>query len=157
MKITDLRIGDRVQNKRTKFPMIVVGILAGTSFPITPDKGTAQLDFEGNEGDVWEENIEDLEFCEPRYKLSEWKKDEDSDSIISSITTAFFTIEYVVDEYSADSFCLFFDRNVGDTINCKTIGTYPTLAEAQEAAEKHYNELASKLIEELTSIENSNK
>lgn len=157
MKITELKIGDRVQNKRTKFPMIVVGIFADTPLSETPDKGTVQLDFDGNEGDVWEENIEDLEFCEPRYKLPEWKKDEDSDSIVSSITATFLTIEYAIDEYGADGFCLFFDRNIGDTKICRIIGTYPTLAEAQEAAEKHYNELVSKLIEEMTTIQFTNE
>lgn len=66
MKITELRIGDKVQNKRTKFPMVVVGVLADTFPPINPNKGIVQLDFDDNEGDVWEEDIEDLEFCEPR-------------------------------------------------------------------------------------------
>lgn len=131
--------------------------MADTLLPINPNKGTVQLDFYGNEGDVWEESIEDLEFCEPRYKLPEWKKDEDSDSIVSSITTTLFMIEYVVDEYSADSFCLFFNRNVDDTTNCKRIGVYSTLAEAKKVAEKHYNELVSKLIEEITNASNNEK
>ncbi len=59
MKIKDLRIGDRVQSKASKFPMVVVALFID---------GTVHLDFEGNEGDVWEENVEDLEFCEPRYE-----------------------------------------------------------------------------------------
>lgn len=156
MKITDLRIGDKVRNKRTKFPMVVVGVFAD-ALSIDPNKGTVQLDFDGNESDVWEENIEDLEFCEPRYKLPEWKKDEDSDNVVSSVTTSFFTIEYVVDENIVGEFRLFFDWIVGPIVNDKRIGIYPTLAEAQEVAEKHYSELASRLIEELTSIENFNK
>lgn len=49
MKITDLRIGDKVQDKRTQFPMVVVGILADTPLPVNPNKGTVQLDFDGNE------------------------------------------------------------------------------------------------------------
>lgn len=60
MKITDLRIGDNVCNKRTKFPMQVVGLFATSGESL--GKGTVYLDFHGNEGDVWEENIEDLEF-----------------------------------------------------------------------------------------------
>lgn len=59
MKITDLRIGDIVCNKSTKYPMKVVGIY---------EDGTVYLDFEGNEGDVFEENCKDLEFAEPRQK-----------------------------------------------------------------------------------------
>lgn len=59
IKITDLRIGDIVCNPRTKFPMRVVGIY---------EDGTVYLDFDGNDGDVFEENCKDLEFAEPRQK-----------------------------------------------------------------------------------------
>ena len=52
MKITRIRIGQIVCNKVNKFPMKVVGIFYD---------GTVYLDFEGNEGDVWEENAKDLE------------------------------------------------------------------------------------------------
>ena len=55
MKITDLRIGDIVCNPRTKFPMRVVSLF---------EDGTDYLDFEGNEGDVFEENCKYLEFAE---------------------------------------------------------------------------------------------
>lgn len=55
MKITDLRIGDIVCNPRTKFPMRVVSLF---------EDGTVYLDFEGNEGDVFEENCKYLEFAE---------------------------------------------------------------------------------------------
>jgi hypothetical protein len=67
MKITDLRIFDTVCNKTSKFPMQVVGIFAD---PIDNDplKGTAHPDFEGNEGDIWEEEIEDIEFCKPTHQ-----------------------------------------------------------------------------------------
>lgn len=53
MEVNGLKIGDEVCNRRTKFPMRVVGLLKD---------GTVYLDFEGNEGDVWEENVKDLEF-----------------------------------------------------------------------------------------------
>ena len=62
MKITDLRIGDIVCNKRTKYPMKVVGIY---------EDGTVYLDFEGNEGDVFEENCKDLEFVDGQQKPEE--------------------------------------------------------------------------------------
>lgn len=55
MEITDLRIGNIVRNKRTKFPMRVIGIF---------EDGTVYLDFEGNEGDMFEENCKYLEFGE---------------------------------------------------------------------------------------------
>lgn len=64
MKITDLRIGDIVCNPRTKFSMRVVGIY---------EDGTVYLDFEGNEGNVFEENCKDLVFAEQEKKPEEFK------------------------------------------------------------------------------------
>ena len=52
MKITEIKIGDKLCDKIDKFPMYVVGIF---------ECGTIYLDFEGNEGDVWEAEIETLE------------------------------------------------------------------------------------------------
>lgn len=59
MKVEDLRIGMTVVilmscnggNQRESIPMQVTGIL---------DDGTVYLDFEGNEGDVWEEDAKNL-------------------------------------------------------------------------------------------------
>lgn len=62
IKITDLRIGDIVCNPRTKFPMRVVALF---------EDGTVYLDFEGNEGDVFEENCKDIEFAEEQQKPEE--------------------------------------------------------------------------------------
>lgn len=59
MKITELRIGDRVQEKNTRFPMTVVG-LHSTLEELSKGKGDVYLDFEGNEGDMWEVSVEDL-------------------------------------------------------------------------------------------------
>lgn len=151
MKITELRIGDRVQNKRTKFPMVVVGVLADTPLPINPNKGTVQLDFDDNEGDVWEEDIEDLEFCEPRYKLPEWEEDEHTKAYtikdLGAIKIHYdivqvdeFTVLYSISHNNRKQ--IYFIAKVGDS--------YPTLEEAKNAAEKHYNELVSKLIDEIT-------
>lgn len=60
MKITELNIGDRVQEIDTRFPMTVVG-LHSTLDDIEKGKGTVSLDFEGNEGDMWECEAEELE------------------------------------------------------------------------------------------------
>lgn len=147
MKITELRIGDRVQNRYTKFKMTVVAIF---------EDGTVHLDFGGNECDVWEYNIKDLEFCEPRYKLPEWEKDEDYDAIVSSVSCLYLEIEYVLETYDGTT-KVYFHRNVGDTTNVKRIGDFSTLDEAKEAAEKHYNELVSELIEKLTSAHLTNE
>lgn len=60
MKITDIRIGDIVRNKRTKYPMKVVGIC---------ENGMVYLDFDGS--DVFEENCKDIEFVEEQQKPEE--------------------------------------------------------------------------------------
>ena len=58
MKIEDLRIGQKVVSivkfkytERESIPMKIVSIF---------EDGTVYLDFEGNEGDVWEDNVENL-------------------------------------------------------------------------------------------------
>lgn len=65
MDITGLKIGDRVrirmpspQGERLSIPMQVVGLLS--SFNNPSPKDTVYLDFEGNEGDVWEEEVQNL-------------------------------------------------------------------------------------------------
>ena len=57
MNIKDLRIGDKVCNLQDGFPMIVVGL---NSTLADLNNGTVSLDFEGNEGDMWEEEAKDL-------------------------------------------------------------------------------------------------
>lgn len=57
MKITELKIGDKVCNKQDGFPMIVVGL---NSTLADLNNGTVYLDFEGNEADMWEEEAKDL-------------------------------------------------------------------------------------------------
>lgn len=68
MKTTDLKIGDLVriklpspQGERFSIPMQVVGIFSNINGE-SPDD-TVYLDFEGNEGDVWEEEVKNLVFC----------------------------------------------------------------------------------------------
>lgn len=57
MNIKDLNIGDKVCNKEDGFPMTVVGIYSSLK---DLSNGTVYLDFEGNEGDMWEEEAKDL-------------------------------------------------------------------------------------------------
>ena len=92
-----------------------------------------------------------MEFCEPRYELPEWKKDECCDTVVSSVEFQYLEIEYAIDEYDDCVFTLFFNRYVCDTTHVKKIGEYQTLEEAKGAAEKHYNDLARGLIEKLSS------
>lgn len=60
MKIEDLRIGMKVCEIGTRFPMIVTGIFS-TLDDMAANKGTVYCDFEGNEGDIWEVDINELE------------------------------------------------------------------------------------------------
>lgn len=60
MKITDLHIGDKVCTANG-FPMVVVGIYTTIYQLDNPECGTVYLDFEGNNGDVWEEDIKDIQ------------------------------------------------------------------------------------------------
>lgn len=58
MNITDLKLGDTVCQKDDRFPMTVVGLYSTLD---DLKSGTVYLDFEGNEGDIWEHKPEELE------------------------------------------------------------------------------------------------
>ena len=58
MNITDLKLGDTVCQKDDRFPMTVVGLYSTLD---DLKSGTVNLDFEGNEGDLWECKPEELE------------------------------------------------------------------------------------------------
>lgn len=51
MNIKDIKIGDKVCAPHDGFPMIVVGINSSLD---DLNNGTVYLDFEENEGDMWE-------------------------------------------------------------------------------------------------------
>ena len=57
MNIKDLKIGDKVCNPSDGFPMTVVGLYSSLD---DLSNGTVYLDFEENEGDMWEEEAKDL-------------------------------------------------------------------------------------------------
>lgn len=69
MNITDLKIGDRVQEKHTRFPMTVVGLYSTLD---DLKSGTVDLDFEGNEDDVWIRKPEELERADSQS--TDWDK-----------------------------------------------------------------------------------
>jgi len=60
MKITDARIGMRVATKNG-YPMTITGIFTFLGDLGQPEKGILYLDFEGNPGDVWEEDVAGVE------------------------------------------------------------------------------------------------
>lgn len=63
MDIRKINIGDKVCNKDDGFPMIVVGLYSTLK---DLNNGTVYLDFEENEGDMWEEEAKDLQ---PYHKV----------------------------------------------------------------------------------------
>lgn len=62
LKVTDLRIGDKVRDKNTGFAFIVVGIFWDLSEELT--EGTLYLDYEGNKGRTLELELEEVELVE---------------------------------------------------------------------------------------------
>lgn len=69
MNITDLKLGDTVCQKDDRFPMIVVGLYSTLD---DLKSGTVNLDFEGNEGDMWEHKPEELE--KVSSQSTDWNK-----------------------------------------------------------------------------------
>lgn len=63
MNITDLKLGNTVYQKGDRFPMVVVG-LHSTLDELKKGKGYVYLDFDGNEGDMWECEIDELELVD---------------------------------------------------------------------------------------------
>lgn len=62
LKVTDLRIGDKVRDKQTGFEFSVIGILWNLGYKLTT--ATLYLDFEENTGDVWELELYEVEKVE---------------------------------------------------------------------------------------------
>lgn len=63
MNIKDLKLGNTVYQKGERFPMVVVG-LHSTLDELKKGKGSVYLDFEGNEGDMWECEVDELELVD---------------------------------------------------------------------------------------------
>lgn len=57
MDIKDIKIGDKLCVRHDGFPMIVVGLNSSLD---DLNNGTVYLDFEENEGDMWEEEAKNL-------------------------------------------------------------------------------------------------
>jgi hypothetical protein len=57
MDIKDIKIGDTLCVPNDGFPMTVVGLNSSLD---DLNNGTVYLDFEGNEGDMWEEEAKNL-------------------------------------------------------------------------------------------------
>lgn len=59
LKVTDLRVGDKVELKYSGFEMVVVGVLWDLGDPLT--EATLYLDFVGNEVGTQECSLDDVE------------------------------------------------------------------------------------------------
>ena len=59
LKVTDLRIGDKVRDKSTGYEFVVTGISWNIGAPKT--EATLYLDFEENMGDVFEYELDEVE------------------------------------------------------------------------------------------------
>lgn len=58
--ITELHIGMTITDKKSQFPMKVVGIFCSRYPKLDNDKDVVYADFEGNEGDVFEYSINEI-------------------------------------------------------------------------------------------------
>lgn len=81
MKINELHIGDTVCQKDDRFPMVVVGLYSTLD---DLKSGTVDLDFEGNEGDVWEHKPEELERV--NSQSTDWNKVRINTAIVNMQT-----------------------------------------------------------------------
>lgn len=58
--ITELHVGMTIADKKSQFPMKVVGIFCSRYPKLDNDKDVVYADFEGNEGDVFEYSINEI-------------------------------------------------------------------------------------------------
>ena len=62
LKVTDLRIGSRIREKKTGFEFIVTSIF--WSLYCTPTEATIYADFKGNPADPWEFELDEVELVD---------------------------------------------------------------------------------------------
>lgn len=138
MRIQELRVGDIVQEAHCKFPMRVVSISEENYVVTVPY-------IDGYDGDVWEYDVKDLEFVEPRYTLPEWSEVEGCrDFIVSKAENSVFRIEYKISSYG-QKFSLHTKACFGYTSITSTPKTFSTIEEAKGYAQRDYNKVMTSL------------
>lgn len=143
MKITDLRIGDKIMVGSSTHRVIGLHI-----------NGDVEVNAVDESGRYKHYYAVEVELCQPRYKLPEWKQDEDCDTLFVRVENTLCTIEYWIDNFQV-GIQLHLCREIGEIQHTNMLGDeYPSIEDAQRAAEKHYNELVSELIETLTNTHN---
>lgn len=146
MKIQDLRIGDAVTVKGRDFPMKVVGLFGDKDVQLLPC-------VEDYEGDVWEEDVADLELVKPRFKLPEWKQ-IDEITEVAVVSTVFGRCRYEIVD-NKDCFWVLwvqFIRKNGRKTHIDVVALCPTLEDAKAVADQDFNKKAEKFLD---SIKNS--
>lgn len=66
LRVTDIRVGDKVRDKQTGFEFIVTGIF--WSLYCSPTEATIYADFKENEGDLFEYELQELELIDEKEK-----------------------------------------------------------------------------------------
>lgn len=140
MKINDLRIGDIVVVKGHDFPMKVVGLFGDKDVQLWPC-------VEDYEGDVWEEDVAELELVGSRYKLPEWKQVR-GDIIKSTIDIAFCEISYEIEKFDGRYSTYFLNSNGYDT-KVERVADSPTLEDAKAVAERHFNKKIEEFLDSI--------
>ena len=138
MRIEDLRIGDLVVEIGK--PNRVYKVI---SLAVVNDADVHVVDVE-TETESQMFSAEELELSEYRYKLAPWVYYNEED-IYTAATSKFLDTDYrIVCSYNK---CVLY---ITCRANLSLVGEYKSVDDAKEAAEKHFNDLMEKLIEEVT-------
>lgn len=138
MEISKLRIGDLVVEIGK--PNRVYKVI---SLAVVNDTDVHVVDVEtGAESQMF--SADELELMGYRYKLAGWVYYNEED-IYTAATSKFLDTDYrIVCSYNK---CVLY---ITCRANLSLVGEYKSVDDAKEAAEKHFNDLMEKLIEEVT-------
>lgn len=138
MRIQELRVGDIVQEAHCKFPMRVVSISEENYVVTVPY-------IDGYDGDVWEYDVKDLEFVEPRYTLPEWSEVEGCRDFMSCrAENKMFAIDYII-SIQGENVLLSVRRCFEYTSTRPMLIAFSTIEEAKEYAQRDYNKVMTSL------------
>lgn len=141
MRIEDLRIGDLVVEIGK--PNRVYKVI---SLAVVNDTDVHVVDAE-TETEAQMFSAKELELSEYRYKLAPWAYDEEEDVYMAETSGILDTHYYCISVSDYYCKCSLYASGNG---RFDLIGVYPSVELAKEAAERHFNDLMEKLIEEVT-------
>nr|DAW15732.1 MAG TPA: hypothetical protein [Caudoviricetes sp.] len=140
MRIEELRIGDLVVEIGK--PDRVYKVI---SLAVVNDTDVHVVDVE-TEAESQMFSADELELSEYRYKLAPWVYYDEED-VYTATTSDILDTNYCIRVSDYYNKCSLY---VSGCDRFDLIGEYPSVESAKEAAEKHFNELMEKLIEEVT-------